>query len=117
MNCCTAPTGVSARTFWCPAPKMYFADRKFPLPIHSCLTGSAVRVQHGEQPVKRRQAMLESNPPRNSRWQTHQDDEAGDEAGNSFPPGKKTHRIDRSAHASENSSTLCPKERWRFVIG
>ena len=49
--------------------------------------------------------MLESNPPRNSRLQTHQDDEARGGAGNGFALGVKqnTHRIDRFAHALKNS--------------
>jgi hypothetical protein len=32
-------------------------------------------VQYGKRLAKRRRAMLESNPPRNNRPQTHQDDE------------------------------------------
>jgi hypothetical protein len=49
--------------------------------------------------------MLESNPLRNSRPQTHQDDEAGGEAEWRLAPGKETapHRIDRSAYALKNS--------------
>ena len=51
--------------------------------------------------------MLESNPPRNDRWQTHQDDEAGANRETASPWRKeKTHRIDRSAHSSKNSSAL-----------
>jgi len=47
--------------------------------------------------------MQECNPPRNSRLQTHQDDEPQGEAGQSFALGfgfeKITHRIDRFADA------------------
>jgi hypothetical protein len=43
-------------------------------------------VQYGNRPAKRRRAMLESNPSRNSRSQTHQDDEIRGEAGNDFAP-------------------------------
>ena len=48
--------------------------------------------------------MQECNSPRNSRSQTHQDDERpGGEAvmGFALRPNKRTHRIDRSAHASK----------------
>jgi hypothetical protein len=56
------------------------------------LTVLAGRWQHGNQPVKRRRAMLESNPPRNSRWQTHQDDEVGamQETASPLAQGKNT---------------------------
>jgi|HubBroStandDraft_2_1064218.scaffolds.fasta_scaffold26162_1 hypothetical protein len=59
--------------------------------------------------------MLESNLPRNSRSQTHQDDETGAKRATASPRRKqKTHRIDRSAHASGNSSTLLlTTELWR----
>jgi hypothetical protein len=48
---------------------------------------------------------VETNPPRNSWLQTHQDDEAGGGAIESFAPGMETgtHRIDRFADALENS--------------
>ena len=36
--------------------------------------------------VKRRRALLESTPPRNSRLETHPDDEAGASACGSAPP-------------------------------
>jgi hypothetical protein len=49
--------------------------------------------------------MLESNPPRNSRPQTHQDDGNGGGADNSFASGlnRRAHRIDRFAYALKNS--------------
>src|SRR5580765_6446157 len=58
------------------------------------------------QPVKRRRALLESNPPRNSRLQTHQDDGSRGGAREGFALGVKRtpHRIDRFAHALENSN-------------
>ncbi len=50
--------------------------------------------------------MQECTPPRNSWLQTHQDDGARGEAGNGFAFGVKRtpHRIDRFAHALENSN-------------
>src|SRR4051794_24906123 len=61
---------------------------------------------HKVQPVKRRRAMQECNSPRNSRLQTHQDDEGRGGARNCFARGSKrtTHRIDRFAHAFKNSN-------------
>ena len=52
--------------------------------------------------------MLESNPPRNSRLQTHQDDGLRGEARDGFVLEiKRTpHRIDRFAHALK-TQTLC----------
>jgi hypothetical protein len=48
--------------------------------------------------------MLESNPPRNSRLQTHRDDGRGGDAEMLRPRlAASGHRIDRFAHASENS--------------
>jgi len=45
--------------------------------------------------------MQECNSPRNSRWQTHQDDEPRGEAWDGLALGfqKSIHRIDRFAHA------------------
>jgi hypothetical protein len=50
--------------------------------------------------------MQECNPPRNSRLQTHQDDGTRGGARNDLALGvkKKTHRIDRFAHASKTQS-------------
>jgi hypothetical protein len=48
--------------------------------------------------------MQECNSPRNSRSQTHQDDETEGEAGGDSALGPKAkHRIDRSAYALKNS--------------
>jgi hypothetical protein len=49
--------------------------------------------------------MQECTPPRNSRLQTHQDDETRGEAVKSLAPDpkKRIHRIDRFAHALKNS--------------
>jgi hypothetical protein len=48
---------------------------------------------------------VETNPPRNSWPQTHQDDKAGGEAEQSFVSGMNAtaHRIDRFAGALKNS--------------
>jgi hypothetical protein len=48
---------------------------------------------------------VETNLPRNSWPQTHQDDGTGGEAESSFASGMKAgiHRIDRFAYASKNS--------------
>ena len=52
--------------------------------------------------------MLESNPPRNSRLQTRQDDEARAKRETASPLTKeRTHRIDRSAHASKTHRRFC----------
>src|ERR1700733_1837648 len=62
--------------------------------------------------------MLESNPPRNSRPPTQQDDEAGGEAESRPAPGKDPppHRIDRSAYALENSLRKLPRSGLLFSI-
>lgn len=66
-------------------------------------------MQYGKRPVKRRWALQECNPPRNSWLQTHQDDGTRDGAGNgSVPVIAMEHRIDRFAHASENSDRKVP---------
>ena len=49
--------------------------------------------------VKRRRALVETNPPRNSRPQTHRDDGLGGAAVNGFASGLKPDRIDRFADA------------------
>ncbi|PYV05592.1 MAG: hypothetical protein DMG26_05005 [Acidobacteria bacterium] len=67
-----------------------------------------VFLQDERRLVKRRRAMLESNPPRNSQLETHRDDEAGavvkcSEAAAPAKTALPSHRIDRFPHASENS--------------
>jgi hypothetical protein len=57
------------------------AGRKFPTPEKVVVDSSGRRMQHRNRPVKRKWALVETNPPRNSWPQTHQDDEAGGEAG------------------------------------
>jgi len=47
------------------------AGRKFPTPGEVVVDGSGRPVQHGGRPVKRRRALVETNPPRNSRLETH----------------------------------------------
>ena len=64
-------------------------------------------MEHGTQPVKRRQALQECNLPRNSWLQTHQNDETRGEAERGLAPNRKAeHRIDRFAHASKNSRRM-----------
>jgi len=48
--------------------------------------------------VKRRRALRERNPPRNSQPETHPDDERG-----RWPQGERLHRMERFPDASENS--------------
>ena len=52
------------------------------------------------QLAKRRRALLESNPPRDSQPETHPNDEAGE----GVQPSPGFHRMDRFPHASENSA-------------
>ncbi len=49
----------------------HFAGRKFPSPRQVVVDCFGRWVQYGFRPVKRRRALLESNPPRNSRPETH----------------------------------------------
>ena len=62
--------------------------------------------------------MLESNPPRNSRLQTHREDGRGGETTRlRLPLAARAHRIDRFAHASENSNdesvaTAARRSNW-----
>ena len=44
--------------------------------------------------AKRKRAMLENNPPRNSQLETHRNDEAGD-GGEAVPGPIELHRIER----------------------
>src|SRR3569832_2720285 len=66
---------------------------------------------HRIQSAKRRRAMQECNSPRNSRLQTHQDDEPRGGARNGLALGSKrtTHRIDRFAHALKTQSARLPR--------
>jgi hypothetical protein len=48
--------------------------------------------------------MLESNPPRNSRLETHPDDERG-----RWLQGWRLHRMERFPDALENSSSNAPR--------
>jgi hypothetical protein len=71
------------------------------------LTENNGRFEDGNRPVKRRRALQECTPPRNSWLQTRQDDEARGEAGIGFALDlENEHRIDRFAHASENSNWI-----------
>jgi hypothetical protein len=51
------------------------------------LTDFRCRPENGDWPVKRRRAMLESTPSRNSRLQTHQDDDTVAGLGTARYPG------------------------------
>ena len=55
------------------------------------------------QPGKRRRALRERNPPRNTRPQTHRNDGRGVRLQGRIPPCPSAHRIDRFAHALKNS--------------
>jgi hypothetical protein len=56
------------------------AGRKFPSPRQVVVYSFSRWVQHGNRLVKRRWALVETNPPRNSRLQTHRDDGTRGEA-------------------------------------
>ena len=58
----------------------HYSGRKFPSPHEVVVYSFGWQMVHRNQPVKRRRAMLESNPPRNSRLQTRQDDGSRGEA-------------------------------------
>jgi hypothetical protein len=60
------------------------ARSKFHSPVRWWFTVSADRVENGNRLVKRRRALVETNPPRNSWLQTHQDDETRGGAGKGF---------------------------------
>ena len=80
--------------------------RKFPSPRQVVVYSFGWRMVHSIQPVKRRRALLESNSPRDSRLQTHQDDGTQGEAEDGLALGLKRspHRIDRFAHASKTQT-------------
>ena len=87
------------------------SGRKFPSPCWVVVYSFGWRMVHRIQPVKRRRALLESNSPRNSRLQTHQDDETQGEADERFALGVKRipHRIDRFAHALKTQMLRLPR--------
>jgi hypothetical protein len=61
--------------------------RKFPYPRQVVVDGFSRLVEHRNRLVKRRWALVETNPPRNSWPQTHRDDErARGEAGSGLVP-------------------------------
>jgi hypothetical protein len=51
------------------------------------LTKVQAQLQNGLQPVKRKRALLASNPPRNSRWEAHRRNEQGGDGMIAPPPG------------------------------
>ena len=61
--------------------------RKFPSPREVVVYKIGWPMQDSIQPVKRRRAMQECNPPRNSWLQTHQDDGPQGGAGHGFALG------------------------------
>ena len=87
------------------------AGGKFPSPRRVVVYRFASRMVHTLHPVKRRRALLESNSPRNSRLQTHQDDETRGEAVSGLALGLKRtpHRIDRFAHALKTQTFRLPR--------
>jgi len=65
----------------------HFAGRKFPSPGRVVVYSFGWWNQNDFQPVKRRRALVETNLPRNSWSQTHQDDETRSEVRNGLAPG------------------------------
>jgi hypothetical protein len=61
-------------------------------------TGKTVLQHTRTRLVKRRRALRERNPPRNSQPETHPDDERG-----RWPRSRRLHRMERFPDASENS--------------
>ena len=71
------------------------------------------------QPGKRRRALRERNPPRNTRPQTHRNDGRGVRLQGRIPPCRSPHRIDRFAHALKNSCLKLaarPPQRARLLL-
>ena len=66
--------------------------------------------------MKRRRALLESNPPRNSQLETHRDDEAGG-GGKAVPGPIESHRIERFPDAWENSYRKLPRSGLLVLRG
>jgi len=58
----------------------------------------------GTRLAKRRRALVETNPPRNSQPETHPDDERGRRRRR-----RRLHRMDRFPHALKNSSSKAPR--------
>src|SRR5215210_6633541 len=74
-------------------------------------TGNSTVAQTGDRLVKRRRAMLESTPPRNSQPETHPDDER-----RRRPAGRRLHRMERFPDAWENSLRKPPRSGILFVL-
>ncbi len=81
-----------------------------PLPPLRRLTGRTLNPQDVAQPVKQRRALLASNPLRNSRLETHRDDE-GATRKSPLLPG---HRCDRSPMPQK--TPLLGPERNRYAF-
>jgi hypothetical protein len=62
--------------------------------------------------VRRRQALVETNLPRNSQLETHPYDERG-----YWPERSRPHRMDKFPHTLENSSRLRPRSGILAVLG
>ena len=73
-------------------------------------------VARWQQPGKRRRALLESTPPRNTRLRTHRNDERGVRPQCRIPSSPTPDRIDRSAPAWKTPAALSrrPVRRERF---
>jgi hypothetical protein len=67
----------------------HFAGRKFPSPGRVVVYSFGCWIQNEFQPVKQRRALVETNLPRNSWPQTHQDDETRGEAEEVLAPGSE----------------------------
>jgi hypothetical protein len=75
--------GMSGSVLSTPVPQV--AGRKFPSHRKVVVDSFDGSTQDVDQSVKRRRALLENNPPRNSRLGTHPDDEQGAAAVAPFP--------------------------------
>ena len=73
-------------------------------------------VARWQEPGKRKRALLESNPPRNTRLRTHRNDERGVRPPCRIPSSPTPDRIDRSAPAWKTPAALSrrPARRERF---
>jgi len=99
------------------------------------LYSEGVSLQDGRRLVKRRRALLESNPPRNSQLETHRDDEAGavvtcreaaapakippavHPASNGVPPPKDQEFVSRRFPSPTMSAVCRPAQLSESLIG
>jgi hypothetical protein len=79
--------------------RLLVAPRESFLTLRELMAVKRGWLQHRFRPVKRRWALVETNPPRNIRLQSHEDDEAQGQAHALRPETpNRTRRIARSAH-------------------